>query len=381
LRNSQDAEVSELQQLGYQAIPLKSGGKRPILRDWQNLSVEEQWRTCNEKNPNLGLRTGSNLGIFSGGTFAVLDWDDRHSDRSLFKYFDGLGYDLRSGVTPVIRTPHGGWHVYLRLLAINLPGHSRHLVDIFGFGEIKYWFGSQVVTPPSVVNGIMYVLVYGRMDRVISLQMRDLEPIIKPFQDPEQPVLTLPGANKRISPQLRELIAGKGIERFPSRSEMEAAILSRLYLAGFEFPEALAIFKKNSCGGRFLEEFKANPGKGYRWLENAYHDVAAWVSSNPSQEGRQIAETAIKWAESNRWYGKAGRTDKACFLAHAGTALKYNRVTYELSARELAKLAKVSFPTSVASNRRLQEAEYVKLVEKGTYLGREASSWKLTVGS
>ena len=95
--------------------------------------------------------------------------------------------------------------------------------------------------------------------------------------------------------------------------------------------------------------------------------------------GRRIAEAAIKWAESNRWHGKAGRTDKACFLAHAGTALKYNRVTYILSKLDLARLAEVDPKSATVSNKRLQEAKYIELVEKGTYSGRKASSWRLKV--
>ena len=100
---------------------------------------------------------------------------------------------------------------------------------------------------------------------------------------------------------------------------------------------------------------------------------------SPSR-GRRIAEAAMEWAESNRWHGKAGRTDKACFLAHAGTALKYNRVTYLLSARDLSKLAGVSGVSATVSNKRLQEAKYIELVEKGTYSGRKASSWRLKAG-
>ena len=100
---------------------------------------------------------------------------------------------------------------------------------------------------------------------------------------------------------------------------------------------------------------------------------------SPNQ-GRSIAEAAIEWAESIRWHGKAGRTDKACFLAHAGTALKYNRVIYGLSARELAKLAKIDPRSTTASNKRLQEAGYIELVKKGTYSDRKASSWRLKVG-
>jgi len=100
---------------------------------------------------------------------------------------------------------------------------------------------------------------------------------------------------------------------------------------------------------------------------------------SPNQ-GRSIAEAAIEWAESIRWHGKAGRTDKACFLAHAGTALKYNRVTYILSKLDLARLAKVDPGVACIANKRLQEAGYIELVEKGTYSGRKASSWRLKVG-
>ena len=96
--------------------------------------------------------------------------------------------------------------------------------------------------------------------------------------------------------------------------------------------------------------------------------------------GRRIAEAAMEWAESNRWYGEAGRTDKACFLAHAGTAFKYNRVTYILSKLDLARLAKVDPGVACIANKRLQEAKYIELVKKGTYSGRKASSWRLKVG-
>ena len=104
------------------------------------------------------------------------------------------------------------------------------------------------------------------------------------------------------------------------------------------------------------------------------------IPMDDPKRGRRIAEAAIVWANTYNWKGKAGRTDKACFLAHAGTALKYNRVTYILSKLDLARLAEVDPKSATVSNKRLQEAKYIELVEKGTYSGRKASSWRLKVG-
>ena len=376
--------MAELLELGYRPIPLKPLEKVPIFANWQSRSIDEQWRSCSCANPNYGLCSGSKNGIFAGKSLAILDWDNHngHEDNeALFRYFTGLGVHLKSGATLVVRSAHGGLHVYFSVKGTLPPGHSIHLLPSFGFGEVKIGLHSYTLGPGCMLRDqLLYEVLHGWFDRIQEIWFQDFIPILKLPQTVSLPEVPLPDGSKCISQQLRKLLAGEGIKRFKSRSEMEAAILSRLYLAGFTFPEAFTIFKRNPCGGRFTEEFKANPGKGYKWLENAYQDVAAWVASNPSQEGRRIAEAAIKWAESIRWHGKAGRTDKACFLAHAGTALKYNRVTYILSKLDLARLAEVDPKSATVSNKRLQEARFIELVEKGTYSGRKASSWRLKVG-
>jgi len=99
---------------------------------------------------------------------------------------------------------------------------------------------------------------------------------------------------------------------------------------------------------------------------------------SPNQ-GRSIAEAAIEWAESIRWYGKAGRINKACFLAHARTALKCDSATYLLSTMDLSKLAGVEPRSALASTKRLQEAGLIELVISDTYFSEQSSPWRLKV--
>jgi len=94
--------------------------------------------------------------------------------------------------------------------------------------------------------------------------------------------------------------------------------------------------------------------------------------------GRKIAKAAMEWAETYDWKGKAGRTDKMCFLAHAKIAYKTNQVIYEFSAVYLAKLVNIPHGTVKDSNKRLREAGFIEMVEGICRQNAVATKWRIT---
>jgi len=103
------------------------------------------------------------------------------------------------------------------------------------------------------------------------------------------------------------------------------------------------------------------------------------IPMDDPKRGRKIAEAAIVWANTYNWKGKAGRTDKACFLIHAKIARKSNQEVYELSAVYLAKLANIPHGTAKDSSKRLREAGFIEMVENLCRYSGRGALWRISV--
>jgi len=97
---------------GYRVFPLEPDGKRPTIKAWperattNDAQIREWWR----ERPN------ANIGVATGGELLVIDVDTKNGKQGLrsLELLETL-FDVPQGLR--VRTPSGGWHIYLRVPA------------------------------------------------------------------------------------------------------------------------------------------------------------------------------------------------------------------------------------------------------------------------
>lgn len=283
---------------------------------------------------------------------AVLDADDKHDARTsanLTRYLAGLGLD--AGDYPLVATPANGRHFYATLGG-NLPDNYRTFKAELGAGELRYGKGAYIGAPPSIIGASTYRLLSGDFRTLARVDARDVLPILA-NQD-TTPSRDAPALPNRARPSRRAwlLLNGKTLDRYPSRSEAEQALLTSLICAGQTFDDALSLFLKYPCAGKFAELYQKNPKRAVEWLRLSYESAARWQSTHEPQ-GRRIASAALQWAVNRAWNGHTGTIDRAVFIAHATIAQATGRQEYHASARALAELAQVGSMTATRATHRL----------------------------
>jgi hypothetical protein len=125
--------------LGFRVIPLRPGGKEPLIKDWPNkattdeATIREWWAKW--PNANIGILTGR----YEGGYFCVLDFDPRHGGN----WFDDVGPEILPP-TWVVHTGGGGRHYYYKTPTLLQSAKLPDGVDLKGDG-------GYVVAPPSIL--------------------------------------------------------------------------------------------------------------------------------------------------------------------------------------------------------------------------------------
>ena len=333
--------VKYYQDLGLAVIPLIPLSKKALVVGWQKKPSDEQWVSAPE-NANIGLRCG---GI---SAFCVIDSDDKKKAtwNTIQNFLWGLG--LEPGSYPVISTPNQGRHAYF-FLDGKLDGNYCLLNPEAGTGEFRFGEGAYVVAPPSLLSIGTYRLIDGDIEHIPIIVARDILPVLaKPYAD------KCNHEEKRRKPSrfALRLLHGYGVENYPSRSEAEQALLVSLINKGFSFEEALDLFNRYPCAGKYSELRKENTYNARRWLNHSYSEAKQWANRNESY-GRRNAREAITWAESIPWPGKTGSVDRLVFIAHAQISYRVGQTSYTASSRELGELAGVSFRTASLASIRL----------------------------
>lgn len=345
--------------LGFDPIRLRAGTNIPACTGYATLPVLLQW-TDARGDDNIGLRAGNGI--------AFLDFDDKNmpgTSEAGLRWLGGLGYYPND--FPLVQTPSGGSHVYVMFRG-NLPGHWRNLARGFGRGEFRYGPAALVAAPPSVREGRQYRLIGGDYRQLPRLEVVDVLPILQNKDtgevDPAAAILaTAPsGEPGRIGRGTWRLLRGEGLNRYPSRSEHEAAIVAGLCNTGLSFQEILGLFLNWPCGGKFSELHAKDPKEAVGWLRRTWEKERTWTTAHVS-EGRKLAFQAVQWAQFRPWLGRAKGTDRAAYLTHALTAYHSGKVEYNLSERELAERAGIGQDTAHNANQRLQEAGLIARVK------------------
>jgi len=343
------AAIEQYADMGFDTLPLRPGTKKALSRNWQRLTPVDMWRDA-PTDANLGLRAG---GLAS---LAVIDCDDKNCPGTLTniqRWLEGLGYSPNS--YPLIRTASGlGGQIYTQWGG-GLEKHARDISDKFGSGEFRYGQGAYVAAPPSVVGSRRYELIQGDLLQRPFLTAKDILQILKAQEiTPERQVISDTTPN-RIPRQTFALLKGIGVKQYPSRSHAEQAILTGLVNKRFDFEQALSLFMRYPCAGKFQEKYGESPQTAVQWLRTSFESAVNFTGSNES-EARRVARSALEWAKSRPWKGKTGLYDKLVYIAHATIAFRAGRLEYGVSARDLAGITGLSPEACLSATERLCEA-------------------------
>ena len=226
--------------LGYDAIPLLSGTKNPAAVRWQRVMPGEQWATAPD---------GANIGIRGGGSVQAvfLDCDDLDTWQTAQRWAAGLGY-MPDGDYPLIQTASGtggistcAWRTpspatgdgsgatSARVNCATAPVPTWSLRGPWSMG------GSMRLSPATCGSFPAW-----NGPTCASLADVDAGPTVRP----------LPQLIPRTA---AALLAGQNVDRYRSRSEAEAALITALVNAGHDFGSVLALFQLHPCAGKYAE--------------------------------------------------------------------------------------------------------------------------------
>lgn len=339
-------------QNGYDCIPLKPNSKHPLAKSWDSISTSRQW---------YNAPTDSNVGLRAGNGKAFLDCDDKNQAgtfSTVLNWLDGLGH--KADTLPIGQTASGiGRHVYVNFTG-SLLGSTRNFNKQIGAGEFRYGNGAQVAAYPSIVDGRQYKLVSGDIARLPVLDIHDIAKLINLNETVQE---------KRVNPVMSHnavaLANGKGLERFPSRSEAEFSLVLSLINSGFDYSSIKSVFNNFPCFGCYAE-------KGEKWLYTTYKN--ALVCHQRESDTRQKIKVIQESAGIAAWQ-KA--SDKNVFLAHLDTAYNAGKLVYSVGSRDLALAAKVSHQTATTATKRLIQNELLEL--ETPYIGLLSNVYALKV--
>lgn len=325
-------------ELGFDTLPLIPGAKAAYARAWQKRLPYRLWQTAPER-ANIGIRGGGLASV------AFIDCDEPRTFGNMTSWLAGLGY--RNDSYPVVQTASGeGRHVYITLAGM-LDGDARDLSNEIGGGEFRYGAGAYVVAPPSLIrDGGGYLLISGDYSIRPELSVRDILPILgnREFVTERKPI---------IPRRAFAMLKGKEDKPYSSRSHFDESLIASLINAGHSFESVLDLFENNETSGKYHELKKTKGNKiALHYLSKSYSEALQWTQSHESK-ARQIAKSAIAWAESRAWHGRTGAVDQLVYLAHAYISYRAGRLIYAASCRDLAERAGISHTTATRATWRL----------------------------
>lgn len=154
--------VPQLNSLGFVLIPLNE--KKPIFKRWNKLTATPDHLYVFESN-NIGILTGQISNI------TVLDIDTK--DEGL-KIWTNLSSSYPEIITPMVKTPSGGLHIYFQYNK-NLHSFSRFKLrgSLIGWDLLNN--ERQVVAPPSIINKKKYKWIRSPKTTIIETMPKWLE--------------------------------------------------------------------------------------------------------------------------------------------------------------------------------------------------------------
>ena len=318
---------------GYNLVPLLPREKtaaQPWQR-WQRKPQPTSWveRTFANHDGNLAALGGVTC-IPNGRRFPwYLDCDEPTT-------WAELAPELR---TRKVRTVRGGNAWYVSSKPVRTQKHA-------GF-EIR-GAKAYVMAPPSThPTGLVYQFV--DVDEPVAL-VDELPFCELTFDDiPETYHTALPRLAQRI---LRSDTAT--LARYPTRSEIDGALVLSLVNAGRDFAQIMAIMD----GATYPSHYRSLPeSRRFGWLLGCYEKCRA-LGDTPEWQASQASLTAfrayvVNLAPSRITTARTGVVDKRALLAHVSAAQAAGANDYHLSARDGSEAAQVTPETFGLATRRL----------------------------
>jgi Bifunctional DNA primase/polymerase, N-terminal len=237
-------------------IPLRPDSKQPVCNAWQTRPPAQQWREVRDKTLNIG--------VLAGGGLAVVDCDDPQAAASVGSWLEGVG--LRP---PVVATPSGGKHFYLRVKDVPAGFNWKILSPLVGRGELRAR-NCYVAAPCSSLLAGSYQFTGPGIETYPGLRAiawKDLvwfvgAPAPTGGSRPEAPGARRPAPVRPVSlawrhlrPEviaqlqgLRDWPVGTAYGRFLSASEAEESCIASMILAGWSYGQIRAAFDAEQPG-------------------------------------------------------------------------------------------------------------------------------------
>ena len=349
------------EEIGIETIPLWKGMKTPVLKGWNDLEPNFQWSRVAE-----GIQW--NIGCRSGNGISFIDCDDGQTVGVVDDKFSSLG------LKPLKIETLRGCHYYLRLQGVP-EGFNISKLSI-GAGELRC-NRSFVVAPNSIVKGFQYEIIRGSPKSFLRQPVIDWDDLLwllpKAKRETRGKLNQLPvpllkiNTPKRVYVLLEQLSNSKIEKRYASRSEVDAAIIACLSLAGWNYHSVKTFFDENVLSQKsHYADYENDQGQD-SYFSRSYGRVVMDLSSNPNRQKVASFYQDVLNDDTLK------RTDRAVYLELLRDCFKWDRLEAHLSIRDLEKLTNIPFKTVSRIFNRLCEKGYLECLSKGTFKDRKRS--------
>lgn len=367
-----DAWRQRYEGLGLATVPLFAGSKRPACSEWQSTPPPVQWRDAGRSAGNIGIRTGNGL--------AVADADSPETVRALGAWLAGQG--VRA---PMVSTPSGGRHYWLRLVDAPDDAAFRLWRGDVGPGEFRFGTGAQVAAPCSAVDGKRYRFVESAPEdwlRLRPLRWSELAELVTPER--VTPLDALP-----ITPPRRDLAdwaewlldalahqspgapvrVGRGgvVIQYASRSDAEQAVILHAVGRGWTFEDVAALFEQRQPAHYAAHDDPA------AYLRISWRLALGWYAGTPA---RQALAALWHWAESRPWPGRGGGNDQAAYRVLLKRGWLADTLTPDMSRRDVEEHASMGNQGARAALGRLTAQGLIARTGRRRWAGA-AQTWQL----
>ncbi len=358
--------------LGLATVPLFAGSKRPACTEWQATPPGVQWRDAGRSAGNIGVRTGNG--------FAVADADSPQTVAALAAWIAGQGLK-----TPVVSTPSGGRHYWLRVAGAPGDVAFRLWRGDVGPGELRSGPGAQVVAPCSAVDGKRYRFVESAPEDWLMLRpvrWSDLAGLVTPARVTPLDALPIPLPRRDLAEWAEWLLealahqsAGAAVSvyrdgvviQYASRSEAEQAVILHAVWRGWSFEDVAALFEQRQPAHYAAQRDQA----GY--LRSCWRAALGWFAGTPA---RRVIADLWRWAESRPWSGRGGGNDQAAYLVLLRRAWLADTLTPHVSRRDVEEHASMGNQGAAAALGRLTAQGLIERAGRRRWAG-DAQTWQL----
>lgn len=167
---------------------------------------------------------------------------------------------------------------------------------------------------------------------------------------------------------VQAMLRGAYVNKYPSRSEHEQAIISILVNKNWDLESIFGEFVKSAyAGSHFWQTYRKSETAARKWMATNYKSACELVALGDRADvraARLFMHNLKTWAIGTEWKGRTGATDQRVLLAHLHLAEQAGKAKgYHASARDLASIAGRDKNTIERANGRLVKAGVIEYAE------------------